>query len=211
VQKGDRVNVEEAAWRRELARGDPEARARFYERYLDDVLGWCWRLGGGTVEPEDAAHDVFVVALSKVSAFRGDSSLRTWLFGVTRRVLANKRRRVRTRRSREQLVPEHSGRFRSPGPGPLEEALRDEELAQVHRCLETLSRKDREVLVLSALEGRPAREVAELIGTTEGAVYTRLHHARKRFKRVAQRLGLQSPAEKARRGTKDRGGEGERG
>lgn len=200
------MSVDEAQWLQDLARGDPEAQARFYDRFLDDVVGWCWRLGGGTLDPEDAAHDVFVVALSKVGSFRGDSSLRTWLFGVTRRVLANQRRRVKTRRLRERLVPEPSGRAAAKGPGPLEEVLRDEELQLVHRCLDGLSSKDREVLVLSALEGRPAREVAELIGTTEGAVYTRLHHARRRFRRTAQRLGLQSPAEKARRGGRKEGG-----
>lgn len=203
------MSVDEAAWLRDLARGDPGARARFYEHYLDDVIGWCWRLGGGTVDPEDAAHDVFVVALSKIGSFRGDSSLRTWLFGVTRRVLANQRRRVRTRRLRERLVPDVSGRHRSTRPGPLEEVVRDEEVATIHRCLDALSRKDREVLVLCAIEGRSAREVAALIGTTEGAVYTRLHHARRRFRRAASRAGLRSPAERARRGDRGQGGRGE--
>ncbi len=173
---------------RRLAAGDRDARAALYERHLDDVLGWCVRLGSGRVDPEEAAHDVFVVALTKVGSFRGDSALRTWLFGVTRRVLANQRRRARTRRLWETLT----GRIdvHPEGGDPLAGTLRSERQRLVIRCLESLSLKHREVVVLNLLEGRPAHEVAEILGVPEGTVYSRLHHARRSFRRAAGQIGL---------------------
>lgn len=181
---------DEAAWRRELGRGDVAAAARLYDTYLDDVLGWCRRLGGGLLDPEDAAHDVFVVALARVGSFEGRSSLRTWLFGVTRRVLANHRRRARVRKFRERLS--YSGQLlaRDHRPDPAQNASLRERRELVHRCLDALSRKHREVLVLCSLEGRTGREAAELLGVPEATVYSRLHYARVAFGEVARRRGL---------------------
>lgn len=189
---------------RRLAAGEPEARAALYERHLDDVLGWCVRLGGGRVDPEEAAHDVFVVALTRIGTFRGDSALRTWLFGVTRRVLANQRRRAATRRVWESLT----GRVddRPGGIDPQTGAIRSERQRLVHRCLDGLSRKHREVMVLSLLEERPAREVAEILGVPEGTVYSRLYHARRTFRRTAERHGLVDEDESIPTGGRGLGG-----
>jgi len=189
------TELDEAAWRRALGRGDADAVARLYDTYLDDILGWCRRLGGGLLDPEDAAHDVFVVALARIGSFEGRSSLRTWLFGVTRRVLANHRRRVRVRQFRERLS--YSGRLmaRDRGPSPAENASLSERRMLVHRCLDSLSRKHREVLVLCSLEGRTGREAAQLLGIPEATVCSRLHYARAAFGEVARRRGLVAPGE----------------
>lgn len=181
---------DEAGWARALASGDAEATARFYETYLDDVLGWCRRLGGGLLDPEDAAHDVFVVALGRVESFQARSTLRTWMFGVTRRVLANHRRRARTRQLRERLTPRGVLWGQAPGPDPAQATEAEQRRRRVHRCLDSLSRKHREVLVLCSLEGRSGREAAELLGVPEATVYSRLHYARAAFRDAAHRFGL---------------------
>jgi len=179
---------EQADLCRRLADGDGAARAELYERHLDDVLGWCVRLGGGRLDPEEAAHDVFVVALTRIGSFRGDSALRTWLFGVTRRVLANQRRKAATRRMWERLTGQLDDL--PGGVDPQTGALVNERQRLVHRCLDALSPRHREVMVLSLLEERPAPEVAEILGVPEGTVYSRLYHARQGFRRAAARHGL---------------------
>ncbi len=182
--------ADEKAWARALAAGDEAARARLYDTYIADVLGWCRRLGGFGVDPEDAAHDVFVVALDRVGSFRGDSTMRTWMFGVTRRVLANARRRAKTRRLREQLTGRRLAWAPDRGPGPARATLQHEREQQVHRCLDALSPKHREVLVLCSLEERSAREASELLGVPEATVYSRLHYARAAFRKAARRYDL---------------------
>ena len=81
-----------------LRSGDPGAVDAFYRDYAPRVLGWAIRLGGPDLDPEDAAHEVFETAFKRLSGFRGDSKLSTWLFGVTRRSLANQRRKAALRR-----------------------------------------------------------------------------------------------------------------
>ena len=200
---------DEAGWARALASGDAEATARFYETFLNDVLGWCRRLGGGLLDPEDAAHDVFVVALARIESFQGRSSMRTWMFGVTRRVLANHRRRARTRQLRERLTPHGVLWGRDSGPNPAQATEARERQQQVHRCLDSLSRKHREVLVLCSLEGRTGHEAAELLGVPEATVYSRLHYARAAFRDAAHRFGLVSGDEdRDASHTRGRGGNG---
>ena len=77
-----------------LRRLEPDAVDRFYRDHAASVLGWVIRLGGQRLDADDVAHQVFEVALNKLPTFRGDSSVRTWLYGITRRVVANARRRA---------------------------------------------------------------------------------------------------------------------
>ncbi len=184
------IAPDDPAWLRKLADGDPVARGQFYDLFQRDVLGWCRRMGGINVDAEDAAHDVFMVALGRLESFRGDSSLRTWLFGITRRVLANQRRKAKVRRLRETLLGDRSQTTPDRGPGPLGRALQNEQVRRVHRCLDALSAKHREVLVLCSLEGRSGQEAAELLGIPEATVYSRLHYARAAFRKAARRQGL---------------------
>jgi RNA polymerase sigma-70 factor (ECF subfamily) len=162
-----------------LRAGEAWAIDRMYRENAHRVLGWVIRLGGPALDAEDVAHDVFAVALRKVGAFRGDSQLSTWLFGVTRGVVANARRRAAFRRFLGlDSVPEP----RSEQPRPDDIAEQAERRRQVQEALEALSAAHREVVVLCDLEDRTAPEVAEMLGVAVGTVYSRLHHGRKRFR-----------------------------
>src|SRR5947207_14469683 len=83
--------------------GDPDADLersleRLYERHAADVERWVQRLAGPRGEIEDLMHDVFVVALRRRHEFRGDASVRTWLFRITHHVVRSRRRRDFVRR-----------------------------------------------------------------------------------------------------------------
>ncbi len=159
----------------------------FYREHAARVLAWAIRLGGPAVDPEDVAQDVFAVALRRLPDFRGDSRLGTWLFGITRRVVANARRKAALRR----LVglgdlPELPDR--APGADEVIDRLRRRR--QVQEALETLRRGQREVIALVDLEGLSGPEAAALLGVPTGTVYSRLHSARRAFARALERRGL---------------------
>jgi RNA polymerase sigma-70 factor (ECF subfamily) len=91
------MNVDDAALVAGLRAGDPDAVGAVYARHGADVLRWVIRLGGPRLDAEDVAHEVFLTAIKAARRFRGDARLRTWLFGVTRGVVANARRRAAIR------------------------------------------------------------------------------------------------------------------
>jgi RNA polymerase sigma-70 factor (ECF subfamily) len=152
----------------------------FYRVHTRTVLRWVIRLGGPLLDPEDVAQDVFQLAYRKRASFR-DGPVVPWLYGLTRRVVANARRRARLRVmiGLDRIPPPvHAG----PGADRQLELL--ERRRRVQDALETLSAKHREALVLVDLEERSAAEVAACLGISVGTVYSRLHHARKRFAAV---------------------------
>ncbi len=148
----------------------------FYRSHAQRVLGWVIRLGGPHLDAEDVAHDVFAVALQRVHTLRDDTKITPWLFGVTRRVVANKRRRASLRRfigiEREPV---------DPGPSAEDHVEGQWARVRVQRALETLSAKHREAVVLVDLEDHSAVEAAEILEVSVGTIYSRLHYGRDKF------------------------------
>ena len=169
-----------------LKRLDPDAVDRLYRDHAGDVLGWAIRLGGHRLDAEDVAHQVFEVALARLPTFRGESTLRTWLYGITRRVVANARRRA----TFWSFVSLEGILGADPGPDPEDRSQQLRERRLVQQALEELPFKQREVLVLLDLEERPAPEVAEMLGVPVGTIYSRSHGARRAFASSLERLGL---------------------
>src|SRR5688500_17541801 len=81
-------------------RGDREAFAVLYDRYLPRVHGYCYRLLGERETAEDAATDVFMRALSALPACQA-GSFRSWLFAIAHNLIADERRRQRPTASLE--------------------------------------------------------------------------------------------------------------
>jgi RNA polymerase sigma-70 factor (ECF subfamily) len=170
-----------------LRRGDNAALDRMYRDHGGQVLAWVIRLGGPGLDAEDVAQDVFTQAIRLLPGFRGDAKLSTWLFALTRNVVANARRRAAFRRFLWlESVPEPP----QPGDGPdeLVEALRRRRMVQ--DALETLPTKQREALVLVDLDGRSAIEAGEMLGIPAGTVYSRVHNARRAFAEVLASRGI---------------------
>lgn len=166
-----------------LARGDATAIDAFYRANARRVLDWVRRLGGPWLDAEDVAQDVFSVAIRKLHTFDPERPVEGWLYGITRRVVANARRRASFRR----FIGLHD--VREPAT-PLPTADARVHAAwrrhQLQLALEALSAEQREVLVLCDLEERGAPEVAELLGVAVGTVYSRVHRARKSLRTLLE-------------------------
>lgn len=170
-----------------LKRGEPAAIDRLYREHARQILGWVIRLGGPHLDSEDVAHDVFTVAVKRAGGFRGESSVTTWLFGITRNVVANARRRAALRNFfglADVAEPP------APGHSPDEHVDLQRRRRLVQTALDKLSREHREIIVLMDLEGRSAPEAAEMLKLPVGTAYSRLHHARRRFADALTTLGI---------------------
>jgi len=181
------VSRPERAMLEGLRVGEPWAVEQLYRDHARRVLGWCIRLGGPGLDAEDLAQQVFETAMKTCARFRGDSSLSTWLFGITRNTIRNARRRAALRRFVGlDAVPEPRDR----GPDTEGVAIQHERRRAVQWALEDLKPPQREVLVLADLEGHTAPEVAAMLGIPAGTVYSRLHHARRAFAAALEARGL---------------------
>ncbi|GAA2285834.1 RNA polymerase sigma factor [Nonomuraea roseoviolacea subsp. roseoviolacea] len=131
--------------------------------------------------PQDAADvvaDTFTVAWRRVDELPEGEQATLWLYGVARKVLANRRRTGRYRQERNaDLDAEVADLYgRRPDGGV--------ELDAIARAFRGLPGDDRELLSLVAWEGLGREEIATVLGLTRNAVRVRLHRARKRFARA---------------------------
>lgn len=157
--------------------GDVGARHRWLRAAAPTVLAWCRRLGGPSIDADDAAQDALVTAMRRLHTLREPERAWGWLYGITSRTVAWHRRRTPWKRWTSWLLEPASTR---PEPdGDLELA---EGAAAVERALETLPEAQREVVVLCWIEERSTSEVAELLGVSQGTVKSRLRLARERLR-----------------------------
>lgn len=167
--------------------------AEVYEEHFDFVWRTARRLGCPDEALDDVAQDVFVVVHRKLSEFEGRSSLKTWLYAITRRVVADHRRKQQRRRPAN--TPFRDERAVCADASPQELAARQQAAMLLHSFLGSLPDEQREVFVLAELEQMTAPEIAEATGAKLNTVYSRLRLARRAFERVVARQA-------AKRGTR---------
>ena len=153
-----------------------------YRLHVDRVARWVARLVGPSAAVDDLVQDVFVRVQHLLPSFRGDAKLTTWLYRITENVVRNHRRKERLRRLLGVPVPERAS------AAPLEALERREASCLVYRILDRLRERDRNLIILFELEQLSGEEIAELTGTTVGAVWVGLHRARARFVKQLEAL-----------------------
>lgn len=166
--------------------GDAQARERLFAQWLPVVTRWCARMGGPSVDPEDAAADVLICVLTRLEKLRNPECFDAWLYGITRRTLAAHRRRAWVKR----WVP---GVFSDPDDPEARPDRHTEQsvlAGKVAKILEEMTANQREVLVLCDVEERTDEEVAGLLEIPVGTVKSRLRLARQSFRTLCTRSGL---------------------
>jgi RNA polymerase sigma-70 factor, ECF subfamily len=122
---------------------------------------------------EELVQDTFVRAFASLDLFRGESTLRTWLFTIARRLMLDRRRTER--RSRETEPVEESDQVSEYGA--LDTLIAQETQEKVRRSLDALSPTQREVFTLRVQQGLSFKEIAEIVDSTEGAARVHYHNA----------------------------------
>jgi RNA polymerase sigma-70 factor (ECF subfamily) len=175
---------------RRVARSELRSRVRtpslaeVYEQHFEFVFRCALRLGVPRDEAPDVVQDVFLVVHRRLGDFEARSSLRTWLFGILRRVASDRRRRAYRRRECPRAEVE------APALAdccPERCAERREAARLLHAILAELSEEKREVFILSELEQLSAPEIAEAVGANLNTIYARIRAARRDFERALAR------------------------
>ncbi len=154
--------------------------ARFidlHQRYQARILAYCLRRAPGS-DAADAAADTFVVAWRRLAEIpEGDQAL-VWLYGVSRRVLANQRRGLGRRR---RLLDRLAGLPVDVMPAVETLVIRKDESQELLAALGRLRSSDQEVLRLVAWEELSRTDIASILGCSRDAVDQRFHRAVRRL------------------------------
>jgi RNA polymerase sigma factor (sigma-70 family) len=165
------------------ALGRELAQIRFGQLYRDQaraILAYALRR---VEDPEDAADvvaETFLVAWRRLDEVPNDAGARLWLFGVARRVIANRHRAERRRTRLGERLAESLRTDLATQPAPAGEA------ADALRAMGGLDDDDRELLLLVSWEELSPGEVAKVLGISSLAARSRLHRARRRLRALLE-------------------------
>ncbi len=148
-----------------------------FRALYEEEYGFVWsavrRFGVPTPQVEDAVQDTFIVAYRRRSSFTPGPT-RPWLYGIARGVASNYRRTARrVARKREALAT-------ATDPAPSS-AHAQASLQALDRFLDGLSPEDRELFVLSEIEGLTGPELSTALQIKTRTIYRRLERLRDRF------------------------------
>jgi len=164
-----------------------------YQQHFDFVWRLARRFGAEEGAVDDVVQDVFVVVHRKLGDFEGRSSVRTWLYGIARRVVSDHRKK---RSRRRETTIEDAGPVEATAADPEGRAAQSQRLDLLRQLLEELPDEQREVFVLAELEQMSAPEIAELTGAKLNTVYSRLRLARRAFERGLTRMRAREASER---------------
>ena len=152
--------------------GDERAASALVARHAEALARFAVSLGErGDIE--ELVQDTFVRAFGSIDGFRGDSSLRTWLFTIQRRLVVDRRRTARRRRSEVDVQEDDVATAYTA----LDGVLADETERRLMGAMARLSPMQRDVFTLRVTEGLSYRDIAEVLGSTEGAARVHYHNA----------------------------------
>ena len=162
-----------ARWRR----GDERAASELVARHAQALARFAASFGARE-EVDDLVQDTFIRAFQSLDGFRAESSFRTWLFTIERRLLLDRRRAEKRRTSRVEVQEDDA----STEYDALDAMVAGESANRVREAMRKLSPTQREVFALRVAQGLSYKEIAELVGTTEGAARVHYHNAMRAVK-----------------------------
>jgi RNA polymerase sigma-70 factor (ECF subfamily) len=162
-----------------------------YEAHVDFVWRMVCRLGVRQQAAEDVVQEIFLVVHRRLPRFEGRSSVKTWLVGIIRFTLLERRRSMQHNpldHAPLQVAPADFDAIEDENvSGPHERAAHSEALRLLYRLLDGLDEEQREVFVLVELEQMTVVEAAAALATNINTIYSRLRLAREKFEAALAR------------------------
>lgn len=167
--------------------GEVPAFEAVYREHFGFVYACLLRLGVPDAAVDDAAQDVFITVHRRLAGFEGRSALRSWLFGIVRRVAFRHRRSALRLATRRRALADDPPTPAGDLAASVEQAQRS---ALLLRALDRLDDDKRTALTLHVFEDLRGPEVAEFLGINVDTAYSRIKAARRELTRALTELGL---------------------
>jgi RNA polymerase sigma-70 factor (ECF subfamily) len=168
-----------------------------FREVYDAQFEFVWRNAAHRGIPaaalDDVVQEVFIVVYRKLPEFEGRSSLRTWVAGIVRKVVADYLRK----RGNQPAGDEPLEREPASGADAAHGSEQSAALELLDALLATMSEEQREVFVLHEIEHMSGAEIAELTSANENTVWTRLRAARRIFQEGVARQRARQAREQA--------------
>jgi RNA polymerase sigma-70 factor, ECF subfamily len=187
----------------QLRAGDSATQAKLFRRYRRSLWRQAMKIVGDPVLAEDIVHEAWIRAMAGIDSFEGRSRLGTWLVSIVlNEARGHLRRQVRFRPLSSLRARTHT-RWRPASEDPedrveneplqarIEETpetilLRKETAGRMERALDSLTRRQRSVVMLRDFQGVSPAEACEVLEITDVAQRVHLSRARATLRRALE-------------------------
>lgn len=157
--------------------------AKIYDKYVEKIYRYVFLKVNSSEIAEDLTSQVFLKGWNRIRRNQKNQkeieNIPAYLYQIARAEIANHHRE----KSRFPIIPVTTDRIADPNPGLEEKSKLDSDMATVKNCLAKLSDNYQDVLIWKYLDGYANKEIAEMLGKSEGAVRVMLHRALKELKK----------------------------
>lgn len=155
--------------------GDEDGFRRLVRRYQRTVYGLAYRASGNHADADDLAQEIFLRVYRHLAGFGGDSSFRTWLYRIAlNRLSSHRRRAARERARRSDRMADVASAAAPADSGGL---IGGEERMRLDTAVRSLPERQRHTVMLRFYEGLKYREIAAVLGCSEGTAKASLFQA----------------------------------
>lgn len=175
---------------------DPEALGAVVKAYLPQVVRAGRGAGLAADVAEDVAQSTFATFIESAPNFQGRSHVRTWLFGILYKKIAETRRGLARDREFDDIDQVMRGRFDESGswtapPRPADARLRDREIREgITACLDGAPTTQRMAFVLREVEDLDTEEICKILDVTRTNLGVMLYRIRNRLRECLESKGL---------------------
>lgn len=177
----DYAAMDDAALVAASVAGQREAFDTIVERHRRTVYQVCYRFVGNHEDASDLAQDAFVRAWRGLRNFKGQSALSTWLYRIAVNVCLN-------RVSAKAAITEPIDATEPVADARIESAphamMREQRAAAVRKAIAGLPKKQRATLILRTYHDLSHQQIADVLGSSVGAVKANFFHALANLKKI---------------------------
>ena len=170
---------------RRARRGDPEAFEQLIGPLEQRIWRICWHYTGNREAAEDCGQETMLRIWRNLGNYRGDCALESWVYRIAANCCMDYlRKKKRDRSVSVEPLKEQGFDPADTSPGTEEQAVTGDEHRRLREAITLLPEEQREALVLTQLEKIPYEQAAQMLGTSEGTVKSRVNRAKARLREM---------------------------
>ncbi len=177
------VNLNDSEIIESFAEGNIEkAATSLVRKYQNFVFATAYRYLSSYDDADDVSQEVFIKAIKNIKKFRGDSSLKTWLYKITVNLSLNTLKKNKLKNFFSLSDPNNNFENTLLEDSNPEKVYQNSEFEEkFHQLLNQLPEKQRETFILRHYEELPYEEISKLLGTSVGGLKANYHQAVKKL------------------------------